>query len=188
MSLDKVLASLVGDAARAKKNAQDIGAFLKSGKLKKYAEPATSIYNADAKISGFYFTYDRIVFFKVNVNALVGFTDPRLEGILNSFEYLNPDNTSVTESACNLTKEFRYEYRIKFNDARITVVIEVAASVKEDSPTCRKEVVGYTDPKPAPIYKIVCDDGADTPALTTEREPIDHLADDVLTSGDIGEF
>ena len=188
MSLDKVLASLVGEAARAKKNAQDIGAFLKSGKLKKYAEPATSIYNADAKISGFYFTYGRIVFFKVNVNALVGFTDPRLEGILNSFEYLNPDNTSVTESACNLTKEFRYEYRIKFNDSLITVLIEVAASVKEDSPTCRKEIVGYTDPKPAPIYKIVCDDGADTPALTTEREPIDHLADDVLTSGDIGEF
>jgi hypothetical protein len=188
MSLDKVLASLVGDAAKTKKNAQDIGAFLKSGKLKKYAEPATSIYNADAKISGFYFTYDRIVFFKVNVNALVGFTDPRLGGILNSFEYLNPDNTSVTESAGNLTKEFRYEYRIKFNDARITVVIEVAARVKEDSPTCRKEIVGYTDPKPVPIYKIVCDDGADTPALTTEREPIDHLADDVLTSGDIGEF
>ncbi len=186
MSLDKVLASLIDEAARAKKNAQDIGAFLKSGKLKKYAEPATSIYNADAKISGFYFTYDRIVFFKVNVNALVGFTDPRLEGILNSFEYLNPDNTSVTESAGNLTKEFRYEYRIKFNDSLITVVIEVAARVKEDSPTCRKEVVGYTDPKPAPIYKIVCDDGADTPALTTEREPIDHLADDVLTQDDVG--
>lgn len=186
MSLDKVLANLIDEAARAKKNAQDIGAFLKSGKLKKYAEPATSIYNESAGITGFYFTYDRNVFFKVQVKDLDGFTDPRLEGILNSFEYLNPTHTEVSEYAGNLTKEFRYSYDLQFNDGTITVIVEIDARVKDDSPTCRKEIVGYTDPKPQPIYRIVCEDGADTPALTTEREPIDHLADDVLTQDDVG--
>jgi len=166
------LDSLIEQAALQKKNAQDLGAFLKSGKVKKYLERATTIINAEASITGFQFVYDRVAFFKVTVKELNGFADSRLEGILNSFEYLNPDDQTVTESAGSLLKTFRYNYRQLFNGELITLVIETDAYVKSDSPTCRKEVVGYTTPsEPQPIYKIVCDGGADTPTLTTDREP-----------------
>lgn len=184
---ERALKSLIDETALSKKNAQDIGAFLKSGKIKRFLVPATEMINPEADITGFSFTYDRTVYFKLVVNTLTGFTDSRLEGILNAFEYLNPTSTTAAESAGNLTKTFRYDYKVAHGDGHVTVSIEVDARVKDDSPTCRKEIVGYTKPgEPLPIYKIVCDDGADTPTLTTEREPIDHLADDVLTQDDVG--
>ena len=184
---ERALASLINDAATAKKNAQDVGAFLKSGKIKRFLVPATEMINPDAFITGFSFTYDRNVYFKLAVKELTGFTDSRLEGILNQFEYLNPTDTTATESAGQLLKSFRFDYKVVHGEGYLTVIVEVDAYVKTDSPTCRKEIVGYTKPsEPAPIYKIVCDDGADTPVLTTEREPIDPLADDVLTQDDVG--
>lgn len=34
--------------------------------------------------------------------------------------------------------------------------LRLTCSLKDDSPTCRKEIVGYSDPQP--IYKFVCEE------------------------------
>lgn len=162
---------LIERSALIKKNGQDLGAFLKAGKADKFLDVVQTMTAPESGLRSWSFPYDRTLYTQLTVDKLDGFTDQRLEGIINAFEYLSPNETRMEENANQLAKEFTFVWNFQFNEETVRIQIDVKAVVKSDSPTCRKEVIGYTDPKPAPIYKIVCDDGADTPRSVIPPEP-----------------
>lgn len=87
---------------------------------------------------------------------LDGFSDRKLTMILDSLLYvdgLEPTRTSEYASALNRDFRFEYKYGPAWYDA---IQVCIAAYVREDSPTCRKVLVG-TENRTVETYKIVCD-------------------------------
>ena len=84
----------------------------------------------------------------LTLRNLDSFKDSRLTSLLDKLENLNPRSVSNTEWADYLEKTFNYvfdEYRVSLD-----------ASVRSDSPTCRR-VVESIEIVEQPKYKIVCD-------------------------------
>jgi hypothetical protein len=88
---------------------------------------------------------------------LDGFTDRKLTMILDSLLYVNGLEPMQTTDYPNcLNRDFRFEF--KYGPSWYeTIVVSIAAYVREDSPTCRKVLVG-TETQTVEKYKIVCDD------------------------------
>ena len=90
----------------------------------------------------------RDVTLHLSLRGLDSFKDSKLAMLLNRLEDLNPKSVDNSEWADYIEKSFTYvfdEYR---------VVLE--ASVRSDSPTCRR-VVESIEMVEQPKYKIVCD-------------------------------
>lgn len=161
---------LIESAAHTKKQAQALGNFLKTGKAKQYVDMCFAMKGENVEV--YAYTWTLSIQISVYVKELEGFVDPRLAGVLQQMEYLNPRNTSMSESAAQLTKTFTYTFDAPRDEAtgfKPTVAICVYASVKDDSETCKRVVIGMTDAKPEPIYKIVCE-GQDDPTLAPPSE------------------
>lgn len=164
-NLEQTTDSLIEAATATKRRAQTLGNFLKSTKVKKYLEPVLNL-RCDT-IDVMTWTGESTLYINVQVKDLEGFTDPRFAGILNIFEYLKPFDTRCDDNANALSREIRYQYEERMSHeafGRARVYVAVTGRVKEDSATCHRVQIGMTDPKPMPIYKIVCDDPTATPA------------------------
>ena len=89
-----------------------------------------------------------VITLHLSMRGLDSFKDSRLALMLGRLEDLNPRHVDNSEWADYIEKSFTY----KFDDYR--VVLE--ASVRSDSPTCRR-VVESVEMVEQPKYKIVCD-------------------------------
>jgi hypothetical protein len=89
-----------------------------------------------------------VITLHLSMRGLDSFKDSRLALMLGRLEDLNPRHVDNSEWADYIEKSFTY----KFDDYR--VVLE--ASVRSDSPTCRR-VVESVEIVEQPKYKIVCD-------------------------------
>lgn len=110
------------------------------------------------------------LYVNIRVNKLEGFKDTRLEGILTSLEFMNPESNSMTENAADFSKTFSY-YFYSPEDAegrRVTTLVTLTAKIVSDSKTCERVIVGMTEGKPQPIYKLVCD-GESNPAAPEDQ-------------------
>jgi hypothetical protein len=178
MDVSAKMKTLLDEAVRTKKRAQALGAFLKTGKARQFVEAVYAMRGETIEV--YAYTYTSTVQLSVYVKELEGFKDARLAGILQAWEYMNPVSTRMSEDAASYAKTFTYTYEMphdETNDVTVTVEVMVTASIKDESPTCQRVVVGMTDPKPQPIYKLVCEG---------EMDPTD--ATDVVTDSAFGEL
>ena len=157
MNTQDKLDNLIRDCVRAKKIAQGMAAFYKTGFAKKLVETALAMKGDTVGI--YIWTGGDNLSIHVDVNSLTGFVDPRLAGILEAWEYLNPKTTSMRVEAGQRMKVFMFRFNgplDESNEMTPHVDVYVNASIVEDSATCRQVVVGYTEPKAEPIYKLEC--------------------------------
>lgn len=138
-------------------------AYLKTGKFKKFLEPLSVMAEGNNKMSLHTSTSNGVVYAFVNIEGLEGFTGNEVEGLVNLFQYMNPSNMDVRDMPSVLSKEFRFNFdNVHVGEylgitVPVRVLILITAAAKEDSETCKKVVVGYTQPKePEPIYKLEC--------------------------------
>lgn len=152
---------LINDALINKKVAQTMGNLLKVGKFKRFVETAVAM--RGETVSSYFTIYHETLWVHITVKDLEGMKDPRLEGVLQQFLYMNPDRIHDTEDfAYGRERNFKYEWLYRQDDLpTIRVRVQIAAQIKADSETCKREIIGYTDDQPRPIYKLVC---ADYPA------------------------
>ena len=156
---------------RDKIAAQAMNTFLKSGKINRYLDMIANTVNGN-DITYYTFMSGNTVFLNLNVRNLDGFKAPKLASILTGIEYMNPNSVGMDEYANQYAKEFSYEFRhpIKNTDVNIRAVITVMATIKSDSKTCERVIIGM---RPAtqgePIYKLVCE-GEDNPATEEGTE------------------
>lgn len=172
---------LVADALSAKKEAQALGQFLKTAKAAAFVKEAKGM--EGETVRSYVWTSGRTLHIQLYVRELEGFKDERLAGILMHWEFRNPSSQNIDEYAAVLTKEFRFTYDMpKANDdddVTIRVQVLVEARVKSDSPSCHQVVIGYTEAKPQPIYKIVCDDEDDGPTTDNIPNATQVMADEI---------
>lgn len=170
----KLAKSLSSSAEYMRGQAMTMNAYLKTGKVNKFLEPIAAICEAlPDTANAFTSTASGTIYLFLEINQLEGFKTDKIESLLNLFEYLVPTRTSAEDVASHLTKVVCYtfadvytaEYGGKYFSCN--VYIRISLTAKEESETCKRVVVGYTDPQePQPIYKIECADEA--PATTGE--------------------
>ena len=88
---------------------------------------------------------------------LEGFNDRKLTMILDSLLYVNGlEPLPTTDYPNSLNRDFRFEFKYGSSWYE-TIVVSIAAYVREDSPTCHKVLVG-TETRTVETYKLVCTD------------------------------
>ena len=100
----------------------------------------------DTPNSHFFYTSARGVY--CNLDQLESFKDMRLEMVLNALENIKTDEGRTSDWPNSMNRDFHY----RVDDIHVTV----AAYVKEDSPTCRKVLVG-TENVQKEIWEIRCE-------------------------------
>lgn len=160
---ERHMESIMDSSNYERAQAMATNAYLKTNKFKKFLEPLSVMAEGNDKMSLHTSVGNGTVYVFVNIRDLEGFTGNEVEGLVNLFQYMNPSNMEVLDMPSLLSKEFRF----KFNNVHIgeylgievpvRVLILITAAAKEDSETCKRVVVGYTQPKePEPIYKLEC--------------------------------
>ncbi len=169
MDVNAKLLEMIQEADRIKKQYQAGIAYFKTSKPKKFLETAAAMVGDTVSMYSYQCSGDMVV--SITVKSLEGFKDERFMAILSAFDYLNPTSTNMSENGTALSKQVRYDFPGAVdNGVTLTEVrVYVEGYVKSDSETCRREVIGMTEPKPQPIYKIVCDD-ASVESLTGEQQ------------------
>jgi hypothetical protein len=116
-------------------------------------------------------------FVAVHIKDLEGMQDPRLMSALELLVKANPEQTESRDLAAYRERTFTFRWRAHIEGEHVgtMLTVEVNASVKEDSATCKRVVVGYKEPKvdPEPIYKLECSDGTPEEVLTAAKEAPD---------------
>lgn len=108
--------------------------------------------------SVFVYMYHGEIQFSVYLHELESFKDERLTTLLS--RAMDTISSNVTET--DYAKYDFKEYRIRNNnvaslfDCASSVVFDITAYIKSDSPTCRKVQVG-TEIKEIPKYKFICE-------------------------------
>lgn len=155
--------NMIRSALVAKQTAQAMGRFLQTARARKFVETADAM--SGETVNYHTFMAGSTMFVQVQVKNLEGMKDERLVGILAAFEFMNPDEQDVSDYAAGFTREFLFRFYIRAPQTpTLCVRVSVTANIKSDSETCRREVIGYTDGKPEPIYKLVCDETENAPA------------------------
>ena len=168
--VDSLIADLIADTAQTKRAAMTMAAFLKTGKAKKFVAMAKEM--DGETISSYIYTSGTAMYVSLHVTHLDGFKDARLAGILDAFEFMNPDSNVTDDYAAGYSRTFRFVYNFRSPDAlTIVVYATVEAKINADSTTCERVVVGMTKPKAMPIYKLVCD-GQEVPEVIPELNDI----------------
>lgn len=164
MDINEHMNNLSENALFDKKKAQTMAAFLKTAKARKFVE--TGLAMKGETVSCFTGIYNcSTLGVHIRVNELEGMKDERLQGILNAFMFMEPEETRNSDYAAGLQRTFNFYWNIRADDApSLRVWVAVEAQVKDTSETCKKVVVGYTDGKPQPIYKLECSDQENAPA------------------------
>lgn len=164
--LSYTLKYMIDGAQERKKMAQRMGAFLKSGKARYYLDLVDAMAQGD--ITYYAFAGEQTMYINVYVKELEGFkNEPRLEGILQQFNYMNPTDCETSDLPSQLRRDFgfAYDHIVDEDQNRIRVKITIECTVKSDSATCKQVVIGMTEGKPMPIYKLECSDGEYPPVL-----------------------
>ena len=152
---------LLNDNRNAKRRIQASNDMLKTAKAAKImALVAATVGDGSGGITSYQFMSGESAYVNVHVKDLNGFKDERLATILTGFEYLGPDDTTTEDNAAYFIRSIRFKFKFPETDWGVTpdVYVTVEAKIKNDSETCERVVVGMTDPKPQPIYKLVCGD------------------------------
>lgn len=105
---------------------------------------------------------------------LEGLKDEKLQALLNSFIHAEPESMSNYDYPASFERVYRFEWCGEFNNElgyRPRLAIRVSANFKTDSETCKRVIVGYTEPskEPTPIYELRCTDGDKAPAEETKE-------------------
>lgn len=163
------IAENIRSAKQSKANAQAMAKALQTGRYRDFISKAVAM--RGETVNSYSFTGEITTYIGITVSKLQGFTDSRLLGILEAFEYMDPRSTSITEQAVSRTKTISYWFSLPYEptpnadagaNPRIDLKINIEASVIEDSATCKQVVVGYTKViEPQPIYKLECDSEAE---------------------------
>jgi len=101
---------------------------------------------------------------------LEGLKDEKLEALLNSFIHAEPMSTINYDYPASFERVYRFEWADDVYNAELgyrpRLVIRVSANFKSDSETCKRVIVGYTEPskEPTPIYELRCTDGDEVKA------------------------
>lgn len=168
--LNVYMGELIDTATREKRTAMAMAAFLKTARARKFVEPALCMRGDTVRTS--FFVTGGSMHVTLRVDNLEGFKDERLAGILTTYEYLNPDKQTVNEFAQYYNKEFRFHWYDRTDDGiGLSVYVIVDATIKNDSSTCKRVVVGMSTPEPQPVYKMVCD-GQDDPTTANDAAPV----------------
>lgn len=122
----------------------------------------------------FQFVAGANLYVNIDVSKLDGFKDTRLEGIMTSLEFMNPDQQTMKENAAYFTKTFYYVFYTPYDAEghRVETVVTLNAKIVIDSKTCERVIVGMTEGKPEPIYKLVCE-GENNPAAPEDQINLD---------------
>ena len=97
------------------------------------------------------YIYDRTVM--VDLRQLDGFKDTRLVQVLDKLTAMT-DEVSTYDYPAQVNRDYTFHIGERYTDSHIGV--RVSAYVKEDSPTCKKVVIG-TEMIEQLTYEIVCD-------------------------------
>jgi hypothetical protein len=104
----------------------------------------------------------------LTLKDLDGLKDESLAALLYSMEHHNASHQSTDDDAGSYARTYRYYWR-DWGDSSIyhSLGIHITANFKSDSETCKRVVVGYTEPskEPTPIYKLQCVDATDPAAV-----------------------
>ena len=100
----------------------------------------------DAPNSHFFYNSANSVY--CNLDQLESFKDMRLEMVLNALENIKTVEVRTSDWPNSINRDFHY----RVDDIHVTI----AAYVKEDSPTCRKVLVG-TETVQKETWEIRCD-------------------------------
>jgi len=158
IKLESALNSVRAELIRKKQQTQALNAFVKTAKVRQVMETLLGFTNDDT-MTLYSFCGDQTIYANLHVRGLEGFKDVRLMTILMALEFHDPDHTDSTEYAANRQKTFSYTFEGSMSEHGIVpqIKVNVEASIVEDSKTCERVVIGMTEPKPQPIYKLVCD-------------------------------
>jgi len=157
---NSTLKYMIDSIQNRKRMAQRMGAFLKTGKARRYLDIAEAM--AQNGITFYAFMSEQTMYINVYVNDLEGFkNEPRLEGILQQFNYMDPTDCETSDMPASMRRDYGFAYDHVVDDEQntIRVKITVECTVKADSATCKQVVIGMTEGKPMPIYKLECSDG-----------------------------
>lgn len=164
-TLEDFMADLNTSVLNQKRIAQAMGRFLQTAKARKFIDAAASM-SGDTVSSACYTSGD-LLFVNVSVRELEGMKDERLAGILSAFEFMNPDGQKVEDWPQQYNRDFKFRWYHKDDsrDLQLTILVTVAAYIKNTSETCRRVLVGYKpNQEPTPIYKLECDEPENAPA------------------------
>lgn len=161
--MNDTIGNLARDAIDSRDAYSRVISTLKSGKMNRIAAAADSMRGSLVGVNSW--TGYNSVTVSITVSKLTGFTDPRLTGILEVFEFMSPDDTTITEYPEQLNKTVVYSFKL---DKMVTASVAISATIASESPTCKRVQVGVQKGVDKPIYKIVCDDGSEPVAEPTE--------------------
>lgn len=106
----------------------------------------------------------------LTASDLEGLKDEKLAALLNYFIHAEPLSTSNYDYPASFERVYRFEWADDVYNAELgyrpRLVIRVSANFKSDSETCKRVIVGYTEPskEPTPIYELRCTDGDEVKA------------------------
>lgn len=174
------LGRLLEETADYAKGAAAMRRLLHTAKFKKFLDTAEMM--VGPTVSTYAYSSSTSVYLVITINSLEGFKDSRLAGILETWEYLNPDKVETSDYPTGHQREFmhRWGFLDTANGVTINVNVSVCANIKTDSETCKRVVTGVKTVEQI-SYKFVCDE--DQPAPTSF--PVDQIAD---VSADLDEL
>jgi hypothetical protein len=110
-------------------------------------------------------TYSTSIY--LTVKGLTGLKDPSLAALLDTLVHAESDHTATSDSPASFSRSYQFYW---YGDAeehsgfQSALYVNVTASFKEDSETCKRVIVGYKEPstEAQPIYELRCTDDAPT--------------------------
>jgi hypothetical protein len=100
-------------------------------------------------------------YINLTLKDLSGLKDEGLAALLDGFVCSNPDGTYSYDDANSFSRSYQFSWTgPEFGDFRPALHITVTANFKQDSETCSRVIVGYTEAreeKPKPIYALKCE-------------------------------
>ncbi len=165
VTVDYEMSSLSHDVEHTIKRARTLKAHLAKASTRKFI--ATMMAWKCDNVQVYPFVSSNELYISIRISNLDGFKDTKLEGMITALEFLNPDSTRMNEHPAFFSKEFQYEYitpSTNPDERGVRTHVHLTAKIVEDSKTCERVLVGMTEGKPQPIYKLVCDGQAATEA------------------------
>ena len=96
----------------------------------------------------------------LTLGGLNGLKDEGLSNLLNSMIHHEPDESSNEDNAGSYARTYKFAFFSKDPEFYGRLTVNITANFKEDSDTCKRVIVGYTEPsnESTPIYELRCED------------------------------
>lgn len=158
--MSKRLIEQSADAYRdARKYLARSKSVLDSAKFRRLSTIADNVVQVSPDVDSAYTSVGNFgsMYLYIHLRSLTGLKDPRLENVLNMLEGEQPTKVDTSDYPGDLNRDYRYIFEDVGEQGRI--ILTLSAYFSEDSETCKKVVVGYTQPiEPQPIYKLNCEE------------------------------